>query len=280
MRSILAAFVMCGLLAGACAFAADTDATPTVGKKDAVPAGAAESKPAPAAEKKEPAAIEASPFKTEKETISYTLGMTVGRSLKMQSLDVDVDVFLQGMKDTLSGGKTLLTEQQVADTMRALQQKMRAQQQQRMKELAEKNKQEGEAFLAENAKKEGVVVLPDGLQYKVLTEGTGPTPQQADTVMVNYRGTLVDGAEFDTSAKSGGPVPLTINDVVKGMQEALKLMKVGSKWQVFIPSALAYGERGAGAHIGPNAAIVFDVELVSIKPVAPPPATVAPAPAK
>ena len=260
MRSILAAFVIGVLLTGGAALAADTGA-------------------APAAEAKEPAAIEPSPFKTEKETISYTLGMSVGRSLKMQSLDVDVDVFLQGMKDTLSGGKTLLTEQQVADTMRALQQKMRAQQQQLMKELAEKNTREGEAFLAENAKKEGVVVLPEGLQYKVLTEGTGPTPQQADTVMVNYRGTLIDGMEFDSSAKSDGPIPLTINNVVKGMQEALKLMKVGSKWQIFIPSVLAYGERGAGTFIGPNAAIVFDVELVSIKPVAaaPPPQGVAPA---
>ena len=261
MRSILAAFVIGVLLTGGSALAADTGA-------------------APATETKEPAAIEPSPFKTEKETISYTLGMSVGRSLKMQSLDVDVDAFLQGMKDTLSGGKTLLTEQQVADTMRALQQKMRAQQQQQMRELGEKNTREGEAFLAENAKKEGVVVLPEGLQYKVLTEGTGPTPQQADTVMVNYRGTLIDGTEFDSSAESGGPIPLTINNVVKGMQEALKLMKVGSKWQIFIPSALAYGERGAGAFIGPNAAIVFDVELVSIKPVAAPPPLVPPAPAR
>jgi FKBP-type peptidyl-prolyl cis-trans isomerase FklB len=134
-----------------------------------------------------------------------------------------------------------------------------------MKEAADKNKAEGEAFLAANKSKEGIVTLPSGLQYKILTEGKGPKPTAADTVVCNYRGTLINGTEFDSSYKRGEPATFPVGGVIKGWTEALQLMPVGSKWQLFIPSGMAYGERGAGADIGPNATLIFEVELISIQ---------------
>jgi FKBP-type peptidyl-prolyl cis-trans isomerase FklB len=142
---------------------------------------------------------------------------------------------------------------------------MMAKKTERLKELGEKNKNEGEAFLAENKKKEGVVTLPDGLQYKVIKEGDGNIPKLTDTVSINYRGTLINGTEFDSSYKRGKPATFPVKGIISGMSEALQLMKVGSKWQLFIPSQLAYGERGAGDDIGPNATLIFDVELLSIQ---------------
>jgi FKBP-type peptidyl-prolyl cis-trans isomerase len=232
---------------------------------------------APAA--KQPAASSALP--TEKDRVSYAIGMNVGTSLKRQSIDVDSNLVLQGLKDALSGGKTLLTEDEVRATFMSLQEQMRAKQEAKTKELAETNKKEGDAFLAANKAKEGVVTLPSGLQYKILQPGTGPKPTAADTVACNYKGTLINGTEFDSSAKHGGkPATFPVGGVIKGWTEALQLMPTGSKWQLVIPSAMAYGERGAGADIGPNATLIFEVELVSIqekpKPVAP---ASAPAPA-
>ncbi len=215
--------------------------------------------PAIAAEKK----IE---LKTKKDKVSYSIGLDMGASLKNNEIDVDPNIVARGIKDSLSGGKRLMTDQEVQETLTALRTELIAKQQERQKALAEKNKKEGEAFLAANAKKEGVKTLPSGLQYKVITEGKGKSPKATDTVTVNYRGTLIDGAEFDSSYKRGEPATFQVNGVIKGWTEALQLMKEGSKWQLFIPSNLAYGERGAGGVIGPNATLIFEVELLSIKP--------------
>lgn len=204
-------------------------------------------------------------LKDQKDKVSYSIGMNIGNNLKKQSIDVNPDVFAQGIKDALSGSKALMTEQEVNETIMAFQKEMSAKQIERLKELGEKNKKEGEAFLAENKKKEGIITLPSGLQYKVINEGTGETPELTDVVTVNYRGTLIDGTEFDSSYRRGQPATFPVNAVIAGWAEALQLMKVGSKWQLFIPSDLAYGERGAGRDIGPNATLIFDVELLSIK---------------
>ncbi|MEW6417942.1 MAG: FKBP-type peptidyl-prolyl cis-trans isomerase [Nitrospirota bacterium] len=204
-------------------------------------------------------------LKDQKDKVSYSIGMDIGNNLKKQSIDIDPDILAQGIKDAFSGGKTLLTEQEFRDTMTAFQKEFRAKQIERAKELAEKNKKEGEAFLAENKKKEDVITLPSGLQYKIIKEGTGEMPKLEDTVTVNYRGTLIDGTEFDSSHRRGQPATFSVKSVIAGWTEALQLMKVGSKWQLFVPSNLAYGERGAGRDIGPNATLVFDIELLSIK---------------
>ncbi len=204
-------------------------------------------------------------LKDEKDKVSYSIGINIGNNLKRQSVEVNPDILLQGIKDVLSGGKTLMTEQEVKQTMMDFQKDMMAKHQARMKELGEKNEKEGEAFLAENKKKEGVITLPSGLQYKVIKEGEGKTPIATDMVTVHYRGTLIDGKEFDSSYTRGQPVTFPVKGVIPGFSEALQLMKVGSKWQLFIPSNLAYGERGAGEEIGPNATLIFDIELISIK---------------
>lgn len=204
-------------------------------------------------------------LKDQKDKLSYSIGMNIGNNFKKQSIDVNTDALIQGIKDALSGGKTLMTEQEVNETLMNFQKEMVAKQMAHQKELAEKNKKEGEAFLAENMKKEGVKTLPSGLQYKVIKEGDGKTPKITDTVTINYRGTLIDGTEFDSSYTRGQPATFPVKGVIAGFTEALQLMKVGSKWQLFIPSNLAYGERGAGDDIGPNATLIFEIELVSIK---------------
>jgi FKBP-type peptidyl-prolyl cis-trans isomerase FklB len=203
-------------------------------------------------------------LKTQKEKNSYAIGVDVGNTLKRQAIDIDQNVFLQGVKDSMSGGKLILSDQEMRDTLSALQKEMMAKQAERTKKLSEINKKEGDAFMAENKKKDGVITLPSGLQYKVVKEGTGNMPKLTDTVTVNYKGNLLDGTEFDSSYKRGEPVTFPVNGVIPGWTEALQKMKVGSKWQLFVPSSLAYGERGAGNVIGPNAALLFDVELISI----------------
>jgi FKBP-type peptidyl-prolyl cis-trans isomerase FklB len=204
-------------------------------------------------------------LKDKKDKISYSMGARVGNSLKKESIDINTNAFVQGFKDVLSGGKKLMTDQEVNETLMTFQKEMMAKEEARLKELGEKNKKEGEAFLAENGKKEGIVTLPSGLQYKVLTEGTSDMPKLTDKVSIHYRGSLIDGTEFDSSYQRGQPATFQVNGVISGMSEALQLMKVGSKWQLFIPSNLAYGERGAGDDIGPNAALIFEFELLSIK---------------
>ena len=207
-----------------------------------------------------------SPFKTNKEKASYALGINVGSSLHRQSVDIDPDLFAQGLKDAMSGKKPLITEEEGHAALMELQNEVRAQQAQKMKEEGDTNKKDGEAYLAANKAKPGVVTLPSGLQYKILKEGTGPKPTATDTVECNYTGTLINGTEFDSSAKHGGPAKFPVNGVIKGWTEALQLMPAGSKWQLFIPSDLAYGERGTpDGSIGPNSTLVFDVELLSVE---------------
>jgi FKBP-type peptidyl-prolyl cis-trans isomerase len=209
------------------------------------------------------------PLKTRKEKFSYALGMNIGtgysQGLKKQSVDVDWNLIAQGMKDAAAGSKTRLTQDEAKAVLNEVQTEIQKQQQEKAQQAAAANKTEGEAFLAANKGKDGVVTLPSGLQYKILTAGTGPKPTASDSVKCNYRGTLIDGKEFDSSYKRGQPATFAVGQVIKGWTEALQLMPVGSKWQLFVPSSLAYGERGAGAEIGPNATLIFEVELLSIE---------------
>jgi FKBP-type peptidyl-prolyl cis-trans isomerase FklB len=200
-------------------------------------------------------------LKNQKEKISYIIGMDIGRNLKTQSADIDADILARGIKDAFAGGKPLLTEQEVSETMGAFQKELIAKQQ----ALAEKNKKEAEAFLAEDKKKEGIVTLPSGLGYKVIKPSVGRKPKLEDTVTVHYRATLIDGTEFSNSYRRGQPEILAVKEVIPGLTEALTLMQEGAKWLVFIPPSLAYGERGAGGQIGPNATLIFEIELISIQ---------------
>jgi FKBP-type peptidyl-prolyl cis-trans isomerase FklB len=204
-------------------------------------------------------------LKTDKDKASYAVGLNVGKSLQRESIDVDPDIVEQGIKDAMAGGKTLMTDEEVKAAMAALKAAAQKNQEAKMAQAGDANKKEGDAFLAANKTKEGVVALPSGLQYKILTAGTGAKPTAADTVICNYKGTLINGKEFDASSKHGGPATFPVSGVIKGWTEALQLMPVGSKWQLFIPPDLAYGQRGAGGDIGPGATLIFEVELVSIK---------------
>ncbi|MBU1566712.1 MAG: FKBP-type peptidyl-prolyl cis-trans isomerase [Proteobacteria bacterium] len=205
-------------------------------------------------------------LKTPKEKVSYAIGMDIGNSLKKNGVDINPDVLAKAIKDVLTGQKTQITNQEAVTVLTGLQEEMQEKRQESTKVLGEKNKSEGATFLAENMKKEGVKTLPSGLQYKVITEGKGKSPSATDTVTVQYTGRLVDGTEFDSSYKRGEAATFAVNGVVKGWTEALQLMKEGSKWQIFLPSNLAYGETGTvGGPIGPNAVLIFDVELVSLQ---------------
>lgn len=209
-------------------------------------------------------AEEAPGLKTTKDKVSYGIGVSVGRNLKRQGVEVDQDLVVKGMKDELSGGKLLMSPEELQKTLSEFQTELRQKQAQAKMTAAQDNQKEGEAFLAQNKQKKGVVTTKSGLQYKILTKGTGKQPTENDTLEVNYKGTLINGKVFDSS-KPGQPVTLQIKQVIPGWQEALKLMPVGSKWQLFIPPELAYGQQGAGAEIGPNATLIFEVELVAIK---------------
>ena len=210
-------------------------------------------------------AADAPELKGDKEKFSYSLGMNLGGNLKRESIEVDPDMLAKGLKDSYGGGKTLLTEDQARQTIADFQKTLMAKKAETMQKLAEKNKADGEKFLAENAKKEGVKSLPSGLQYKEITPGKGKSPKATDTVTTHYKGTLIDGTEFDSSYKRGEPATFPVSGVIAGWTEALQLMKEGAKWQLFIPSNLAYGEMGAGRDIGPNATLIFEVELISVK---------------
>ena len=225
------------------------------------PAPQAKTSQAPA--KKTPPAAPA--LTTQKAKFSYALGMNLGKNLHQQSVEVDPAILERGLRDGLAGGKMLLTDDQAQAALTATREDLRKKQQEKMQAAGLTNKKEGEAFLAANKTKDGVVTLPSGLQYKILTPGTGPKPTASDTVVCNYRGTLIGGKEFDSSYKRGQPATFPVGGVIKGWTEALQLMPVGSKWQLFIPSDLAYAERGAGADIGPNATLIFEVELLSIQ---------------
>jgi FKBP-type peptidyl-prolyl cis-trans isomerase FklB len=216
---------------------------------------------------------------TEKDKQSYAIGLNVGKSLHRDSVEIEPKFVLQGLQDALADGKVLLTDDQIKTVMTELQTQVQQKREEKRLAEAEADKKDGAAFLAANATKEGVVTLPSGLQYKILTAGTGPKPSATDSVVCNYRGSLLDNTEFDSSYKRGQPVTLNVSGVIKGWTEALQLMPVGSKWQLFIPPDLAYGDRGQGP-IGPNSTLIFEVELLSIQPKTPPAAapTAAPAP--
>jgi len=206
---------------------------------------------------------------TEKEKLSYSLGYTQGSSMdgffKTQAIEVDKNILIKALKDGLAGAKPTLTDEEMRATMAEFQKKITAKRAEAMKESAEKNKKAAEAYLEANKNKQGVIVLPSGLQYKVLKEGTGNTPKVTDRVKVNYRGTLIDGTEFDNSYKRGEPSVFQLDKVIPGWTEALQLMKEGSKWEIYIPSNLAYGEHGGSPVIGPNSTLIFEIELLSIE---------------
>ena len=203
-------------------------------------------------------------LETQTQKASYSMGIDIGKNFKHNNVEIDLEALMQGVKDAISDSTPKLTEQQIEEAMRQLQQDVVAKRNESAKQAGEKNKLEGETFLTENAKKEGVITLPSGLQYKILKPGDGKKPKLTDTVTTNYRGTLIDGTEFDSSYKRNEPVSFQVNGVIAGWTEALQLMPVGSKWQLFIPSNLAYGERGRGGPIGPNATLIFEIELLSI----------------
>lgn len=206
-------------------------------------------------------------LKTEKDKLSYTKGVYLGNSLKRQSLDLDQKILIRGIQDALSGGETLMTTKEMVEIEENFQRERAKKQEEANRILAEKNKKEGAAFLAENAKKPGVKVLPSGLQYKVITEGKGKKPKATDKVLVNYRGSLIDGTVFDDSDKhKEHPILMPVSDknLITGWTEALMLMKEGSKWQIFIPSNLGFQDKRLGT-IGPNSVLIFEVELLSIE---------------
>ena len=219
-------------------------------------------------------AEEKSTLKDSKDKVSYSIGLDIGSTLKKQNIDVNSDALVAGLKDALTGAKPQLTEEQIKETMTTFSNELKNKQQAATQEAAQKNTVEGEKFLAENKTKPGVKATASGLQYKVMKEGSGPSPKETDTVVTNYRGTLINGTEFDSSYKRNEPVTFPVNGVIKGWTEALQLMKKGAKYQLFVPAGLAYGPRGAGQEIGPNATLIFEVELVDIKP--PPSASATP----
>lgn len=254
-------------------------------KTEAAPAKAdtGDVKPAPETTVK-PA--EKSPFKTDLEKLSYAIGANIGKSLVKDDILIDVAVLAKAITDSIEKRELAMTELEIQAQLEALGNKLRAKQEAAMAEqrrkqeelqrkdqyLGQKNQAEAEAFLKENAKKEGVVKLPSGLQYSVIKQGDGELPKATDTVTVNYVGTLASGTEFDSSAKHGGTATFAVTGVVRGWTEALQLMKVGSKWKLFVPPELAYGPRRASELIGPNQLLIFEIELLRIeKPAAPEP---------
>ncbi len=202
---------------------------------------------------------------TKKDKVSYSIGVIVGKDMKTQGIDLNPDVFGRGFRDGLSGTKPAMTDEDMQKAMSEFRTEMAAQKQAEMKKLADENKAKEDAFLAENKTKEGVKTTASGLQYKVLKEGTGKMPTAYDTVVVHYRGSLLDGTEFDSSYKRNEPATLPVSGLIPGWTEALQMMKTGSKWQIWVPSKSAYGEAGAGGVIPPNATLVFEVELISIE---------------
>ena len=215
-----------------------------------------------ATDKDRPAVTE---LKSFGEKISYVLGREIGHSFKESPVEINLDTFIQGMSDSLQGSKSLLDADETNQIKQEFSRQVQQSRQTQMAALSQKNRTDGEAFLAANKNKEGVVTTASGLQYKVLKKGDGPKPQDNDKVTVHYRGTLLDGSEFDSSYKRGKPATFQVNGVIRGWTEALQLMNVGSKYQLFIPSDLAYGTRGAGRKIGPNSTLIFDVELLGIE---------------
>lgn len=217
-----------------------------------------------AEEKKEESKANPVDLSTEVQKVSYTIGTQIGKSLKGDKIDIDMDAFVRGIEDARNDKEMALTQAEMSEVMNSFRQKMMERVQKERAAAAEKNTAEGEKFLAENAKKEGVKTLPSGLQYEVIKAGQGASPKATDTVRTHYRGTLLDGTEFDSSYARNEPAEFPVNGVIPGWTEALQLMHVGDKWKIFVPANLAYGERGAGQDIPPNATLIFDIELLDI----------------
>lgn len=209
-------------------------------------------------------AEEAPVLKTQRDVQSYGIGVNIAKSFKRDEVDIDMDLLVRGMKDVMAGNELLMPERDLRRAMNAFQGELRQKAAARHRIAADDNRKKGEAFLAENKAKPGVVTLASGLQYKILKAGDGKQPSEADTVECNYRGTLLDGTEFD-GTEPGKPAMLKVAQLIPGWKEALKLMPAGSRWKIFIPPQLAYGPRGVGSDIGPNETLVFDVELLSVK---------------
>jgi FKBP-type peptidyl-prolyl cis-trans isomerase FklB len=286
-RSVIAMIVIGFLLAGPARGQAQTGTAQQPASQQPAAQGTA---PKPAAPKtstgaaaktgQRPAAKAPVPLtlKTQKDKLSYAIGMNVGKSLHRDGVDVDTVVLLRALKDALADSKPLMTDDEAKAAIIALQNDLRKKQEEKAAIAGEVNKKQGTTFLEANKAKDGVVTLPSGLQYKVLTQGTGPMPKTTDSVVCNYRGTLIDGTEFDSSYKRGQPATFPVTGVIKGWTEALQLMPVGSKWELFVPAELAYGAQQRGPAITPNSTLIFEVELLSIQPQAPatPPAPPAP----
>lgn len=204
-------------------------------------------------------------LKTTQDSVSYAIGMNIGKNFKSQKVEVSVDAVAQGIKDILDSAKVKMTDEQVMACMTAFQQRMTAKQQEEASKAGEKNRKEGEAFLAANKSKQGVVTTASGLQYKVVKMGNGPKPTADQTVTVNYKGSTIDGKEFDSSYKRGEPAEFGVGQVIPGWIEGIQLMPVGSKFEFYIPANLAYGDRGAGDAIAPGSTLIFEVELLSVK---------------
>ncbi len=202
-------------------------------------------------------------LKTFEDSVSYSIGQNIGKNLKDPNMKINFEALSAGMKDLLNG-TSILKDDEIQKVLMAFNQQMMAKRNADMGEMKVKNKKAADEFLAANKKKEGVVTLPDGLQYKILKTGTGPSPKDTNTVKVDYKGTTIDGKEFDSSYKRGQPAEFKLNQVIKGWTEALQLMHVGDKWELYIPPTLGYGENGAGEAIQPNAALIFEVELLDI----------------
>jgi FKBP-type peptidyl-prolyl cis-trans isomerase FklB len=239
------------------------------------PAAAPQTEPAPAKPADQPEA-KPGPYPNLMDRISYVIGWTMGMNFRRDQIEINLDVLLAGLKDGVANNPSVVPEQEARESMAALQKQLQDKTMEEQKQAAAKNREEGNNFLEANKAKPGVQTLPSGLQYKVITEGTGATPAASDNVMVNYRGTLIDGKEFDSSYKRGEPAKFPVSGLIPGVSEALQLMKVGSKWEIYVPADLAYGDQQAGPDIGPGSTLIFEVEMLSIvppeKPVEEPPA--------
>lgn len=261
-RLIFSLFIC--LLSGA-SFAATA---PTPAQAAPQPTMAAESKPASPVATTKPAMAAASTItalKNDKDKISYAIGVDMGTNLKAQNIEVNPDMLAKGLKDALANAQILLSQQEVSSTLANLQKQIISKREADFKTQADQNKHSGETFLQANKTKTGVITLASGLQYKIITQGTGPQPTDKDSVTVNYAGRLINGQEFDSSYRRGKPAQFPVAEVIPGWSEALKLMKTGSTWEIYVPPSLAYGERGlSGGPIGPNQALIFTINLISI----------------
>ncbi|HHT0593796.1 TPA: FKBP-type peptidyl-prolyl cis-trans isomerase N-terminal domain-containing protein [Legionella anisa] len=210
-------------------------------------------------------AADATSLVTDKDKLSYSIGADLGKNFKNQGIDINPDALAKGMQDGMSGAQLILTEQQMKDVLNKFQKELMAKRSAEFNKKAEENKSKGDSFLSTNKSKSGVVVLPSGLQYKIIEAGTGNKPGKTDTVTVEYTGTLIDGTVFDSTEKTGKPATFQVSQVIPGWTEALQLMPAGSTWEIYVPSDLAYGPRSVGGPIGPNETLIFKIHLISVK---------------